>query len=263
MTRLEPGAPVARRVVSLVPSATETLFALGAGDRVVGVSVFDDFPPEVARLPKVGGMVNPSFEAIVALRPDAVVGTQGPLDLAVLDRLQGMGVRVFFPKVESVSEVRASIDSFAALMGRRDEARALQSRIDLSLARVRAAVGERPRPKVLAVFSQRPMTAAGPGSWVDEILAAAGGTNVVTRGGRYPSLAIEEVLVLAPEVVLDMTWHEGTGSLAEVLVRYPAIPAVRDHRVIVLHDSMVLRPGPRLGDAVTRIAQALHPDAGL
>src|SRR5581483_7433109 len=90
--------PAARRIVSLVPSATEMLYALGAGDRVVGASGFDDYPPETRRLPAVGGMVNPSFEAIVALHPDALVGVQGPINRAVVDRLQGMGVRVLFPR---------------------------------------------------------------------------------------------------------------------------------------------------------------------
>lgn len=261
MASLDPAAAPARRVVSLVPSATEMLFALGAGDRVVGVSSYDDYPPEATRLPKVGGMVNPSFEAIVALRPDAVVGVQGPLDLAILDRLQRMGVRVFFPRVESVAEVMASIDAFAALVGRRPEAAALRASIERDLARVRAAVAGRPRARVLAVFGERPLSVAGPGSWVDETLTIAGGENVVRRGGRYPTLSIEEVLALAPDVIFDMTWHEGDGTLAESFARLTTVPAVRDGRIVRMADSMLLRPGPRLGAAVARIAGVLHPDA--
>ncbi len=264
MAALDPAAAPARRVVSLVPSATETLFALGAGDRVVGVSTYDDWPPEVRALPRVGGMVNPSFEAIVALRPDAVVGVQGPLDVGMLERLQAMGVRVFFPRVESVAEVLASIDAFAALVGRRDAARTLRASIERDLARARAAVAGRPRPRVLAVFGERPLSVAGPGSWVDEILTMAGGENVVRAGGRYPNISVEQVIALAPEVILDMTWHDGDEpALAASLARYTTVPAVRDGRVVRAADPMLLRQGPRLGAAVLRIAKVLHPDAGL
>jgi iron complex transport system substrate-binding protein len=240
------------------------LFALGAGDRVVGVSTYDDYPPQATSLPRVGGMVNPSLEAIVALRPDAVVGVQGPLDMAVLERLERMRVRVFFPRVESVSEVLQSIDTFAALVGKRDEARALRARIEGDMGRARAAVAGRPRARVLAVFGEHPLSVAGPGSWVDEILSMAGGDNVVRAGGRYPTISVEQVIALAPEVILDMTWHDGEASgLAASLARHTTVPAVRNGRVLRAADPMLLRPGPRLGQAVVRIARMLHPEAAL
>lgn len=263
MAALDPSAGTARRVVSLVPSATETLFALGAGERVVGVSTFDDWPPEATRLPRVGGMVNPSFEAVVALRPDAVVGVQGPVDLAMLGRLQAMGVRVFFPRVESVAEVMASIDGFAALVGRREAAAALRASIEVDVARARALVQGRAPVRVLAVFSERPLVVAGNGSWVDEMLRLAGGDNVVRAGGRYPTISVEQLLTLAPEVILDMTWHDDNapGSLAETLARHRTVPAVRDGRVLRAGDAMLLRPGPRYGQAALRIARLLHPVA--
>lgn len=261
MSTLDPSAAPARRVVSLVPSATEMLFALGAGERVVGVSAYDDYPPAVTALPRIGGMVNPSFEAIVALRPDAVVGVQGPLDVAVLERLERMGVRVFFPRVESVREVLRSCETFAALVGRRDAGRALRTSIEADLSRVRASVAARPRVRVLAVFGERPLSVAGPGSWVDEILSIAGGENVVRAGGRYPTISVEQVITLAPDVILDMTW--GDSTLASSLSRYATVPAVRDGRVVRAGDPMLLRPGPRLGGAVVRIAALLHPGVGL
>lgn len=264
MAALDPSQSPARRVVSLVPSATEMLFALGAGDRVVGVSAYDDYPPQATGLPRVGGMVNPSFEAIVALRPDAVVGVQGPLDMAVLERLEHMRVRVFFPRVESVSEVLQSIDTFAALVGKRDEARALRASIEGDMGRARSAVANRPRVRVLAVFGEHPLSVAGPGSWVDEILTMAGGDNVVRAGGRYPTISVEQVIALAPEVILDMTWHDdGASGLAASLARHTTVPAVRDGRVLRAADPMLLRPGPRLGQAVVRIARMLHPEARL
>lgn len=262
MTAVDPAAAPARRIITLAPSATEMLFALGAGGRVVGVSAYDDWPPEATRLPRVGAMVNPSFEAIMALRPDAVAGVQGPVDLAVLERLQGAGVRVFFPRAESVAEVMASIDGYAALSGRREAAAALRASIESDLALARAAVAGRRRPRVLAVFSERPLVTAGPGSWVDELLAVAGGDNVVRAGGRYPTLSLEQLLALAPEVILDMTWHDGDAApLAASLARFATVPAVRDGRVLRAADPMLLRQGPRLGRAARRLAELLHPGA--
>jgi iron complex transport system substrate-binding protein len=260
MLTIDPSEAPARRIVTLAPSATEMLFALGAGERVVGVSAYDDWPPEVTRLPRVGAMVNPSFEAIMALRPDALVGVQGPADLSVLERLQRAGVRVFFPRAESVAEVLASIDGYASLVGRREVAAALREAIIGDLERARRAVSGRRRPRVLAVFSDRPMVTAGPGSWVDELLTIAGGDNVVRTGGRYPTLSREQLLVLAPEVILDMTWHDGdTPPLSSALSRFDTIPAVRNGRIVRAADPMLLRQGPRLGRAALRLVTLLHP----
>lgn len=251
--------PVARRVVSLVPNTTEIAFALGAGAQVVGVSRFDDYPPEATRLPRVGGMVDPSFEAIATLRPDAVIGIQGPVNRAVLDRLADLGVRAVFPRVESVAEVHDAIDVMAALLGRQDNARALHERIRERTAAVQRAVRGRARPKVLAVFGQRPVVVAGEGSWFSELIELAGGTNAAHGTNRYPMYSLEQVMATAPDVVLDMTTMEGHGDLATAWAGYAAIPAVRNRRVVRLNDPAVLRPGPRLGDALVVIARAVHP----
>lgn len=256
--------PAARRIVSIVPSATEVLFALGAGDRVVGRSDYDDYPPAVTHLPSVGGMVNPSYEAIVALHPDALVGVQGPFNRSVIDRVQGMGVRVLFPKVESMAEVQTSIDLFAALVHREDAAQALHAHIAAGIAHVRSAVNGKARPRVLAVFSQHPLVVAGVGSWFDEILAIAGGQNVVpATGNHYPMASIEQVLSWAPDYVIDLTWHNDTGTLSDAWASYATLPAVRDHHFVRLTDPVMIRQGPRIAEAATVLGRALHPDAGL
>ena len=246
-------------MVSLAPSATEMLFALGAGDAVVGVSTFDDFPPEAARRPRVGGIVNPSFEAIVALRPDALVGVQGPTDRGVLDRLSAMGVRQVFPRVESIDEVLASVDLFAALVGRAREGAALRARLRAELDAVARRVAGAPRPRTLAVFSVQPLVVAGRGSWVDEVLSAAGGTNAIDTPVRYPTVGVEVVLRAAPEVILDLSWHAGGGDLRALLSAHGRVEAVARGRVISLPDPLFVRPGPRVGEAVRQLAARLHP----
>ena len=252
-------APAPRRVVCLVPSATELVFALGAGDRVVGVSAFDDYPPEVVRLPRIGGMTNPSFEGIAALRPDAVVGVEGPTDLTALRRLQSLGVRVVAPRVESVAEVLAGVDLLGRLLHRVPEAAALHQRIARDLDAVRARVAGRARPRTLVVLGRRPFVVAGPGSWIDEVLALAGGANAVTAGGRYPTVPREALATLAPAVILDLTGHADGGALGAELAGVD-LPATRTRRVYTFRDPMFLRPGPRVAESARRLAAALHPD---
>ncbi|MEZ4392440.1 MAG: helical backbone metal receptor [Polyangiales bacterium] len=259
---------VATRVVSLAPSATEVLYALGAGDRVVGVSIFDDYPPEATRKPRVGGIVNPSFEAIAALRPDALVGVQGPIDRGVLGRVEAMGVRLEFPRVESIDEVLASVDRFAALVGRVERGAALRASIRRELDAVSRSVAGRPRVRVVAAFSAQPLVVAGRGSWVDEVLRVAGGENVIDTGARYPTVSVEVILGAAPDVVLDLSPEMGTSALSSALSAHGALRSSRcpdggaacaPTRVITLRDGVFLRPGPRVGEAARRLALALHP----
>lgn len=256
----------ARRFVSLVPSTTETLFALGLGDRVVGVSTYCDYPAEATRLPRVGAMLNPSLEAIVALRPDALVGVEGPVNLAVLERLRARGVRTVFPRTESVPEVLDALAVFARLAGEPGRAGPLRVRIEAQLARVEAVVRGRARPRVLMVFSVRPLVVAGRGSWTDAVLTRAGGVNVATGDARYPTVSVEQVLAWAPEVVLDLstmsTEAPPDGSLVAALTAHGTVPAVTAGRVHVLTDPRYVRPGPRVGEAAEGIARVLHPDAG-
>ena len=252
-------APEPRRVVCLVPSATELVFALGAGDRVVGVTAYDDYPPEALRLPRIGGMTNPSFEGIAALRPDAVVGVEGPTDLTVLRRLRSLGVRVVAPRVESIAEVLAGVDLIGRLLHRGPAAAALHSRIERELDAVRARVAGRPRPKTLVVIGRHPLVVAGPGSWIDAVVSLAGGDNVVTAGGRYPTVPREALAALMPDAILDLSGHADGGPLETELAGVD-LPALRNHRVTVLSDTMFLRPGPRVTESARRIAAALHPD---
>lgn len=258
-TVVDDRAPAPRRVVCLVPSATELVFALGAGDRVVGVSTYDDYPPEVTRLPRIGGMTNPSFEGIAALRPDAVVGVEGPTDLTALRRLRSLGIRVVVPRVESIEEVLSGVDLFGRLLRRAPEAASLRRRIEGELDAVRARVANRPRPRTLVVLGRRPLVVAGPGSWIDEVLTLSGGANVVTAGGRYPTIPRESLSALAPEAILDLTGHAGGAQLQGELDGVD-LPAVRNRRVTTLSDPMFLRPGPRVTEAARQIAAALHPD---
>ncbi len=251
----------ARRIVSIAPSTTEALFAIGAGPHVVGVSRFCDYPPEVRTLPKVGGFTDPSLEAILGLEADLVVGARSPSNRGVVAQLEARGVGIYFPANDSLGETRELLRGLGERTGNRDGAARAIARMDDELVVVRRALAGRPRPRVLLVFAERPLSVAGPRSFADEMVLAAGGDNVVKRGGEYPTLGVEAVLELAPEVILvarEAMDSDRTQSID--WARYPSIPAVRDGRVVRVGDARVLRPGPRIGEGVRVLAHALHPD---
>ncbi len=256
------GAAAATRIVSLSPSTTETLFVLGAGDRVVGRSRYCDWPAEVTKLPQIGGYVDPSYEAILALRPDFVTGARGPAGAAMSERLDARGIVTFLPRTESFAEIDAMILGVGERTGRSAQARATVDALDKRVAAIEKAVAARPRVRVLLVFGLAPLSVAGPASFADEMIRRAGGTNAVTEGGGYPTLGIERVLTIDPDVVVNAAIAEAHGNerIARDTPGWSHVRAVKEGRVVGVTDESVLRPGPRIADGLATLARALHPD---
>jgi ABC-type hemin transport system substrate-binding protein len=254
-------AGAAQRVVSVAPNTTETLFALGLGSRVVGVSSFCDFPLEATRRPRVGALSSLSLEAIVALRPDALVGAPG-VPPSILARLADLGVRVLIEPVESIRAARALAITLANLCGESLAGTRWAARFDQAVAEASARGPLSPMPRVLAVVDQRPIVCAGPGSYVDELLRAAGAVNALASGPAWPQLSLEAVLRAAPDVVLDLCGPVAQEPLARAWSAHSAIPAVRDRRVFAVPDPLVTRPGPRAPRAIALVADALRSAAG-
>ncbi|NOU32811.1 MAG: ABC transporter substrate-binding protein [Polyangiaceae bacterium] len=251
------------RVVSLTPSTTEAVFALGAGDRMVGRSRFCNYPEVAKSLPQVGGYVDPNYEAILGLRPSLVVGARGPGGAAVEQKLQGYGVATFFPRTESFAEIEAMLTGLGALLHRESAATETVGRIHAQTEAVEKAVGGLPKRKVLLVFGLEPVVVAGPGGFPDEMLRHAGGVNVVADGPAYPTIGIERVLALDPDVVLNASMAEarGTERIRSDSPGWRDLRAVKEGHVVAITDEAVLRPGPRLGDGLRTIARAVHPEA--
>ena len=261
-TAQKSGATI-RRVVSLTPNTTEALFAIGAGSQVVGRSRYCDFPPEAMGLPVVGGYVDPSLEAILALSPDLVTGARGPSGASLVRVLEERGIRTYFPETETLDGIVRMIQGLAGLVGHALEAAAVVGGIEVGLGRVREAVSRLPHPRVLLVFGLSPVVAAGPGSFPDEMLHLAGCANVIAQGARYPTLSLEAVVALQPDLVLDAAVAEGHGKarISKDSTGWERMAAVREGRVYGIDDNTVLRPGPRVADGVKVIAKMAH--AGL
>ncbi len=254
--RPRPAPSLGTRVVSISPSTTEMLFALGAGELVVGRSRFCDEPDAARSLPSVGGYTDPSLEAILALRPTLVTGARGPAGTALTERLATLGIDTYFPRTETLGEVEELALGLARRVGR--DGAGIVARMRQARERVRAAIGARRRPRALLVFGFAPISCAGPRSFPGEMLAEAGGDDVVGGEIAYPTLDVERVLALDPDVVLDASAAAGMASdLPSPLQR---LRAARSGRVVRVTGSAPLRPGPRIGEGIGVLAKALFAD---
>jgi iron complex transport system substrate-binding protein len=255
----------ATRVVSLSPNTTETLFAVGAGNRVVGRSRFCDYPPEVTKIPSVGGYVDASLEAILALRPDLVVGARGPAGPSLSEKLTAFGIATFFPPTESMTAIDSMISELAVKVGAREEGARVVARLRARRDAVARAVAAEPRVRTLLVFSVSPIVVAGPQSFPHEMIVLANGENVVSAGGAYPTLGVERLLALSPDVVINASMAPGAAGdgIGMGDPGWRELAAVREGRVVAIHDEAVLRPGPRIGDGLATLAKAMHPGASV
>jgi iron complex transport system substrate-binding protein len=248
--------PAGHRIVSLTPSGTEIVAALGATDQLVGVDDYSKFPESVQKLPKVGSFMAPNLEAIVRLRPSLVVVDD--IHGKTAGALRDAGVTAVECPMHDLADVKACLHTIGTRLGRPAAADAAVASIDQAID---AAAAHRPahHPKVLAVIDREAhglgnMTAAGPGSWLDELLAIDGGDNVLAAtGARYPKITAEEVLRAQPEAIIDLSYQADPAPWDAV-----DVPAVRDHRVHVLSSDPLGHPSPRIAEALDALAAALE-----
>jgi iron complex transport system substrate-binding protein len=258
------------RIVSLVPALTEMLFAIGAGPQVVAVSSFDEFPAEVKKLPRVGALLDPDTERILALRPEMVVIYASQTDLQ--EQFARAGVRAFAYRHGGIPVILDTIRELGTVTGHQDAAARVLRDIEVRLDQVRARVKGRTRPKVLLVFERQPKTlreiyASGGQGFLHEMLEIAGGQNVfadVARESVQPS--VETILARAPDVILEVRAEgliadrEVTGE-RDVWSSLSSVPAVRNRRIHFLSGDYLVVPGPRFAAATETLARTLHPAA--
>lgn len=269
--RPEKSSSPPQRIVSLAPSLTETLFALGVGDRVVGVTRYCSHPPAVRELPEVGGHLDPNIEAIVSLEPDLVVLI--PSGESSARRLEALGVPVLQIDQHDVGSLLDSITALAAACGVEDRGMMLRADIERRLASTSAVVAGAARLRTVVAVGHdisggvvRLVWAAGPDTFYSGVLEIAGGVNAVEGGMvRYPELTREGLTALDPDVVLDVVAGvEDRGLELDQIVegwrRLKELRAVREDRVRILEGDLMVVPGPRLPEMVREVAMALHPE---
>ncbi|MGI6034524.1 MAG: ABC transporter substrate-binding protein [Limnochordia bacterium] len=251
-----------QRIVSLAPSNTEILFAIGAGDQVVGVTDYCNYPAEAQQKPKVGGFSQPNLEQIIALRPDLVLGT-GMHD-GVMKDLDRLGLTGIIISPETVAEVFTAIERAGFAIGRDREAKALAESLRERFLAVQRDVAGKDRPRVLYQVWPDPLIVAGPGSFVDSVITLAGGENIAGDAARgYPQFSSEMVVIRDPEVILYPKTH-GSAEMADFPLRpgWESLIAVKANRLYSIDGDMISRAGPRIVAAMEEVARILHPGKG-
>ena len=255
------------RIVSLAPSTTETLYALGLGDRIVGVTDFCNYPPEARDKTRVGALLRPGYERIIELKPDLVLAL--PEYVKGKDDLLRLGLNIEMVNNKNVADVLDCISSVGQLCGVAESAKLLRDQTVNRLSTIRqksAAAGRRPR--VLAAIGrtvgQRGLAevyVCGAGSFHDELIGLAGGANAVELDD-YPMLSAEGIMRIDPDVIIDLIPGPGDDAAAETYgadwKALPSLSAVRNDRVYVLGGDHVLIPGPRFVQVVEDLAELLH-----
>ena len=252
-----------RRIVSLVPSATELIFALGGEDRLVGRTDYCDYPPAVKSKPSVGGMIAPSLETLVALQPDLVLATTSGNRLDTFTKLKQLGIPVYAIHAHRVAEMIDVTSRLAELTGRQAAVAPFVAGLERRLRAIADAVARYPRPRVLYVLWPDPLMVPARDAIVTELIGLAGGDSITAgERGDYPRFSIEAAVARAPEVILLARHGTGTGPMArDRWDRLSSLPAVKAGRIHPVDGNLLHRYGPRVVDGVETLARAIHPEA--
>ena len=249
-----------QRIVSIAPSNTEILFALGLGERVVGVDQFSNYPPEAKQKPQLGSYVKPDLEALVAATPDLVLASEAHTK-SVLPELEARKVVTLVVDPKNVDQVFDRILLIGKVTGQDASAEKLVGQLKERAASVTARVKDAPKTRVFFELSPELYT-AGPGTFVHDLIERSAGQNVAADAGQpWPQLSLEAIVQRDPEVVL--LGDEVAGETPEKVKARPAwakVSAVRAGRVVVIDPDLANRPGPRVVDGLEQVARALHPD---
>lgn len=249
------------RIVSLIPAVTELLFALDAGDRLVGRTRYGTRPSGARGVPSVGEGVRPSLEAVLARAPDLVVLFHGVGNRRVLDRLEELGVPVLAVRHDGFADLERNVERLGAITGRDEEARVLSHVITCQLESVARTVDARPRLRVYyEVWGDPPVTVGG-GSYLDSLIAVAGGRNVFgDLEAASPTVGLEAIVARQPEVVVRDGSRPGGAPPPDERPGWDALAAVRSGDVRTVDGELVHRLGPRVGRAAAVLAATLHPE---
>ncbi|MEK6304307.1 MAG: cobalamin-binding protein [Acidobacteriota bacterium] len=247
--------PEPHRIVSLAPSITETLFALGLGDRIVGVTSYCDYPPEAAARENVGDTLRPSIERIIALKTDLVIASRASQLQQFVYNLDEVKIPVYVSDPNGVAGALESITRIGELTGATLRASELTASLRARVEDVHSRVGVAERPRVLCILGSAPLITIGARSFITDLINQAGGRSISEDlAGDYPQYSLETAVAKRPEVIFLQTGEP------DLPARLKETPAGRAGRVFRLDDNLLMRPGPRIVDGLEQMARRLHPE---
>ena len=251
-----------KRIVSLSPGNTEILFALDLGERVVGVTDHCDYPAEARDKPKVGGFATVNVERVVSLEPDIVFATGG-VQMQLANRLENLGFKTVVLSPRTVEGILRDIELVGRITNANQQAstlvRRLRGRIEFVRSATRTVLS---RPRVYYEIWHSPLMSAGKGTWIDELIELAGGSNIFSDSSDpYPIINSELVIERDPEIIVIKRGYMG-GVAEEDIIRRPGwsrISAVKTGRIYEVEENILIRPGPRIVDGLEALARLIHP----
>lgn len=253
---------IPNRIISLSPNTTEILFAMGLGDKIVGVTNFCDYPEEVKKKPKIGGMSNPSLEAVVSLKPDIVVMTTDGNPKEFEERLRSFKIRTYVFKARRLSELTLGIRELGLALDVKEKAETLAKETEVAMNKVVHSLlvthYSSLRKKVLFIIWPEPLIVAGPGTLIDDVITLLGAENIAAKAKTsYPKYSMEEIIRQAPDVIFIGKGHTDMKEVSEnLLKRIASVPAVKYNAVCYISDS-IYRLGPRVVQGIKEMAVCL------
>jgi len=254
------------RVISLAPSLTETVYALGVEDHLVGDTDYCDYPPEAQKKPKVGGVINPNLEEIAALHPDLMLMSKEGNLLETVRALESLGIPTYATDVHTIDQILGSIQNLADVLNASTAGKTLtgdlQNRLDVLQVKLEGVAPKR----VLFIVWPEPLISVGKNTFVADALRRAGAVSIVDSNKDWPQVSLEEIARLQPDYLVFVASHTGsTGNGFESIARLPGwqiLDAVRDKRYVVVSEA-IIRPAPRMISVIEDLAHQLHPEVFL
>jgi iron complex transport system substrate-binding protein len=251
------------RIISLAPSLTETVYALGVQARLVGDTDYCDYPPDAQKKPKVGGVINPNLEQIAALHPDLVLLTKEGNLLETVRALDTLGIPTYATDAHTIDQIIASTQKLADVLNVSEEGRALATDLQERLSALQLKLSGAPPKRVLFIVWPEPLMSVGKNTFVADALRRAGAVSIVDSNQDWPQVNLEEVARLQPDDLVFAPSHAGaTGNDFESVANRPGwqiLDAVRNRRYAVVGDA-IIRPAPRIVSVIEDLARQLHPE---
>ena len=252
-----------RRIVSLAPSLTETVYALGLEDKLVGDTDYCDYPADATKKHKVGGAINPNMEEVAALKPDVVLVVKSLNRLETVRALEQIGIPVYSTDPHTVKDVVASMKKLSGVLGSQEAGDAVNEKLENRLAAVHTKLNGVAAKRVMFVVWTEPLISVGRKTFIADVLEQAGGMSVVESKQDWPQFSLEEAVRLQPEYLVFASSHSETvQNDMEALALKPgwsAMDAVKKRKIAIVSDA-INRPGPRIVEAVEELARQLHPE---
>ncbi len=251
----------AMRIVSMAPANTEIAYAIGAGDKMVAGTSYDDYPEEATALPKIGDFANPSVEKIASFQPDLVLAAGGLQD-KLRTKLEQLGMKVYVVDPTTYDGVIATIENVGKLAGADEGAAAVTDEMTAAQMDVRALVGDLAAATTFLEIYSEPLMTAGTGTFIDDMITIAGGENIgASAGSGFPNFSTEVLVQEDPAVYIADSGSMSKPGDIDKRPGFSELTAVKDGKVFVIDDNLIARPGPRLAEGLRELAGMIHPEA--